>query len=31
MTIPADSGGIYAEFAGVATDTQVGGTVEIYQ
>jgi hypothetical protein len=31
MTIPADSGSIYAEFGGLVTDDQLGGPVEIYQ
>ena len=31
MTIPADSGAIYAEFGGLVTDDQLGGPVEIYQ
>jgi hypothetical protein len=31
MTVPADASGIYAEFAGVAADTQVSGPVGIYQ
>jgi hypothetical protein len=31
MTVPADGSGIYAEFAGVAADTQVSGPVGIYQ
>jgi Flp pilus assembly protein TadG len=31
MTVPADGSGIYAEFAGLAADTQVSGPVGIYQ
>ncbi|WP_426102209.1 pilus assembly protein TadG-related protein [Massilia sp. TSP1-1-2] len=31
MTVPATSTSIYAEFAGIATDQSLGGTVELYK
>jgi Flp pilus assembly protein TadG len=31
MTVPADSASIHAEFGGIASDGQLGGTVEIYR
>jgi hypothetical protein len=31
MTVPATSSAIYAEFAGVTTDQQIGGPVELYR